>query len=43
MGMIVHYVQAQEIYGLNKFFHFSQKKVVETFVETFLNGINGGS
>lgn len=43
MGMIVHYVQAQEIYGLKKFLHFSQRKVVDTFVETFLNGLNGGS
>jgi hypothetical protein len=43
MGMIVHYAQAQEIYGLKKFFHFSQQKVVDTFVETFLNGLNGGS
>ena len=43
MGMIVHYAQAQEIYGLKKFYHFSQSKVVDTFVETFLNGLNGGA
>jgi AcrR family transcriptional regulator len=41
MGMILHYVQSQEIYELKKFFHFSQKKVVDTFVETFLNGLTG--
>ena len=43
MGMIVHYVQAQEVYGLKKFLHFSQKKVVDTFVEIFLNGLKGSS
>jgi AcrR family transcriptional regulator len=41
MGMILHYVQSQEIYDLKKFFHFSQKKVVDTFVDTFLNGLTG--
>jgi AcrR family transcriptional regulator len=41
MGMILHYVQSQEIYELKKFFHFSQKKVVDTFVDTFLNGLTG--
>jgi len=39
IGMIIHYVQAQEIYGLKKLFRFSQKKVVETFVDAFLNGL----
>jgi AcrR family transcriptional regulator len=41
MGMILHYVQSQEIYEMKKFFHFSQKKVVDTFVDTFLNGLTG--
>jgi hypothetical protein len=41
MGMILHYVQSQEIYDLKKFFHFSQKKVVDTFVDTFLDGLAG--
>jgi AcrR family transcriptional regulator len=41
MGMILHYVQSQEIYELKKFFPFSQKKVVDTFVDTFLNGLTG--
>ena len=39
--MILYYVQSQEIYGLKDFFHFSQKKVVDTFVDTFLNGLTG--
>jgi hypothetical protein len=41
MGMILHYVQSQELYGLKDHFNFSQKKVVDTFVETFLNGLTG--
>ena len=41
IGMVIHYVQAQEIYGLKDLFHFSQKKVVDTFVDAFLNGLKG--
>lgn len=41
IGMVIHYVQAQEIYGLKDLFHFSQKKVVDTFVDVFLNGLKG--
>ncbi len=41
MGMILYYVQSQELYGLKDHFNFSQKKVVDTFVETFLNGLTG--
>jgi len=41
MGMILYYVQSQEIFGLKDHFNFSQKKVVDTFVETFLNGLTG--
>ncbi len=41
MGMILHYVQSQEIYAMKDFFPFSQKRVVDTFVDTFLNGLNG--
>jgi AcrR family transcriptional regulator len=41
MGMILHYVQSQEIYDFKKFFHFSQEKVVDTFVDTFLHGLTG--
>jgi AcrR family transcriptional regulator len=43
MGMILHYVQSQELYGLKDHFNFSQKKVVDTFVETFLNGLTGNA
>jgi AcrR family transcriptional regulator len=43
IGMIVQYVHAQEIYGLKKYFHPSQKKVVDTFVETFLHGLVGNA
>jgi AcrR family transcriptional regulator len=43
MGMAIHYVQSQEIYGMKNFLRFSQKKVVDTFVETFLNGLTGNS
>jgi AcrR family transcriptional regulator len=43
MGMILYYVQSQELYGLKDHFNFSQKKVVDTFVETFLNGLKGNA
>jgi AcrR family transcriptional regulator len=43
IGMIIFYVQSQEIYSLKNFFHFPQKKVVDTFVETFLNGLTGNA
>ncbi len=41
MGMVLYYVQGQEIYGMKRFFHFPQEKVVDTFVDSFLNGLNG--
>ena len=43
MGMIIHYVQFREIYGMKSFMKFSQKKAVRTFVDTFLNGLTGES
>jgi AcrR family transcriptional regulator len=43
IGMILFYVQSQEIYGMKSFFDFPQKKVVNTFVETFLNGLAGNA
>jgi AcrR family transcriptional regulator len=43
MGMVIHYVQFQEIYGMKSFLKFSQKKAVNTFVDTFLNGLTGES
>ncbi len=39
IGMVLHYIQSQEIYGMGNFFNFPQKMVVETFVDSFLNGI----
>ncbi len=43
MGMIIHYVQFREIYGMKNLLKFSQKKAVQTFVDTFLNGLIGDS
>jgi AcrR family transcriptional regulator len=40
IGMILHYIQSLEIYDMKKFFRFSQKKVVDTFVDAFLDGLN---
>jgi AcrR family transcriptional regulator len=39
IGMAIHYVMSQEIYGLKKFFHFPPEKVVNTLVDLFLNGL----
>ncbi len=39
VGMAVQYVVAQEIYGMKNLSRFPQKKVVDTFVDTFLNGL----
>jgi len=41
IGMVIHYVQTQEIYGMKNSSHFSQKKVVDTLVDAFLNGLKG--
>jgi len=41
MGMVIHYVEYQEIYGMKKLFRFSRKKIVDTLVDTFLNGLQG--
>ncbi len=43
MGMAIHYVQSREIYGMKDLSRFSQKRVVDTFVETFLNGLTGNT
>jgi AcrR family transcriptional regulator len=43
IGMAIHYVMAQEIYGMKELFHFSPKKVVDTLVELFLNGLKENS
>ncbi len=39
IGASLYYVQAQEIYGMKRLFRFSQKKVVDTFVDAFLDGL----
>jgi AcrR family transcriptional regulator len=43
IGMVIHYILSQEVYGMKGVFHFSHKKVVDTFVDAFLNGLQGGS
>ncbi len=39
MGMVIHYAMVQEVYGLKKIFRFPPKKVVDTFVDIFLEGL----
>lgn len=39
LGMILHYSMAQEVYGMKKFFKMPIKKVANTFVEIFFEGI----
>ena len=39
IGMIINYVISQEIYGLKSVFPFPPEKVVDTFVDIFLNGL----
>ncbi len=41
IGMAIQYVMGREIYGMKGLFHFSQKKVVDTYVDLFLNGLKG--
>jgi AcrR family transcriptional regulator len=41
IGMVIYYVQTQEIYGMKNSFRFSQKKVVDIFVDAFLHGLKG--
>ena len=41
MGMVIHYVQTEEIHGMKATSRFSQKKVVSTLVDAFLNGLKG--
>ena len=40
--MVIHYILSQEVYGMKGVFHFSHKKVVDTFVDAFLNGLQEG-
>lgn len=39
IGMIIQYVEFQEIYGMKDFLPFSEKKVVDICVDTLLNGL----
>lgn len=39
IGMVEHYSIAQELYGAKSFFSRPELKVVETFVDIFLNGM----
>jgi AcrR family transcriptional regulator len=41
IGMAIHYVMSQEIYGMKKLFHFPHHKVVDTLADLFLNGLKG--
>ena len=41
IGMILYYIQAQEIHGLKKFFPSPSKRVVDALVDTFLYGLKG--
>lgn len=41
IGMAIHYVMSQEIYGMKKFFRFPPEKVVDTLADLFLNGLKG--
>jgi len=43
MGMVIHYVLSQQVYGMKEYIQFSPKKVVDTFVDAFLNGLKEGS
>ncbi len=43
IGMVMDYAYFQEIYGMKNLFHFSQKKVVDTFVDSFLDGLRGNA
>jgi AcrR family transcriptional regulator len=39
LGMILHYVQARELFGLKHWRRFSPAEVIETFVQIFLKGL----
>lgn len=39
LGMIIHYVQARELFGLRHWRRFSPAEVIETFVQIFLKGL----
>ncbi len=39
LGMVLHYVMTQEIYGLKKYFSFPAEEAASTFVDIFFDGI----
>ncbi len=39
LGMVIHYVMAQELYGFKKYYKKPDSKVVNTFVGIFYNGL----
>jgi hypothetical protein len=41
IGMVIHYVLDEEIYGMKNPSRFSPKKVADTLVDAFLNGLKG--
>ena len=40
LGMVLHYVMTQEIYGLKKYFSFPVEEAARTFVDIFFDGIS---
>ncbi len=40
LGMVLHYVMTQEIYGLKKYYSFSAEEAALTFVDIFFDGIS---
>jgi len=40
LGMVLHYVMTQEIYGLKRCFSFSSGEAADTFVDIFFDGIS---
>ncbi|MBI5874756.1 MAG: TetR/AcrR family transcriptional regulator [Deltaproteobacteria bacterium] len=39
LGMVLHYSMTQEVYGMKKFFKMPIRKVADTFVDIFFEGI----
>ncbi len=40
LGMVLHYVICQEVYGLKKYFSFPDEEAAHTFVDIFFDGIS---
>ncbi|MBI5683258.1 MAG: TetR/AcrR family transcriptional regulator [Deltaproteobacteria bacterium] len=39
MGMVLYYSISQEVYGLKRYFKMPNKKVIDTFIDIFFEGI----